>query len=224
MAATTLADARIIVADHLDDPNNRRWTTTQIDRALQPAVSTCVSEYADAGGKQFDVETSATTSASTGAVALTSSDPLLIRNVQVLSGERYSPVMPARRIDRTAADKVARTLRCDVVRNYTIPTTASHALVGNGATPAPTWPAFDNWVCAEAALLCGIKDNDMRPGLEAMAGRFRSAVLARANSGKSRPLPLPRDELAWAYDLGWTWDPTAQTIYLVRIPQLGGLW
>ena len=46
----TLAEARTNAAQLLDDPNSRRWSTTQVDFALQSAVSRCLQDYVGNGG------------------------------------------------------------------------------------------------------------------------------------------------------------------------------
>ena len=86
MAGLTLADARTLVGQFLDDPNNRRWTSAQVDAALQHALTSCLSDYVSDGGSQFDVELAIST-ASTGVADLTSIAPILkIVSVQTLYG------------------------------------------------------------------------------------------------------------------------------------------
>jgi hypothetical protein len=91
--------------------------------------------------------------------------------------------------------------------------------VGDGATAAASWHAFDQWVCVEAAALCGITDNDKRAGIERMRASFRASVMARTNTPYSRPLPDAEVALAWPswWDrLGYiyTQHPTSPTIQL----------
>ena len=217
MPVLTLAEARTAVASHLDDPNNVRWSTADLDRGLATALAACLSDYASAGGDAFDVEVSA--SSASGVVDLTSSAPLLVRAVQVQdSGGAYWTLRPAMLQDRVEVDSEAtRTVKVVVVRDYTLPSTTSHPLVGNGATAAPSWLAFDQWVCAEAALFCGIKDNDRRPGLQALAEKMRANVLGRINTPRSRPLRLPR-HARWdlAQALHYVWAPTTSRLTLIN--------
>lgn len=224
MAALTLTEARDLCAHHLDDPNHRRWLNSDIDFALQASLTRCLTDYAGAGGTQFDIEFAGSSSAVDGTLSMSSLSPLMVRSVQILSGNRFSPIRPSNMIDRLAADLTSRNVRAMYVRDYVIPTTAGNPLVGVAAVAAPTWPAFDHWIIAEAALQLGVRDNDQRPGLEALAARSRQAVMDRVNTPQARPLPLPRDELLWAYDLGWGWSPSTSTISLFRIPAIGALW
>lgn len=216
MAGATLAEARTAVADFLDDPNNRRWTTTQIDASLKVALSRCMSDYASAGGRLFDEEVSGTSSATDGTVDLTSYGPIVVREVSILSGNRYDPVEPSRKIDREILDAVARTVKVRITRDWQLPTTTTHQLVGNGATAAKAWAAFDDWICATAALRCAVKDDDRRPGIADMEARLRASVLDRANPARSRPLPLPRMQGAVAWALVWSYDAQTQMLQLAR--------
>jgi len=219
MAAHTLSSARGVVALMLDDPNNRRWSLTQIDGALQDALSLCVNTYAAEGGDQFDVEVDVTTDA-TGLGSLTF--PVgLIRGVQVFTGTVYYPINAQNRSQRVVLDNSARTLKVLAVREYQLPTTTSHPLIGDGATVAPgTWHSFERWVCCEAARALGVTDNDKRPGLEELAQRAKEGAMVRANTYTSRPLPDPEAPLlyaSWWRRLGYIMTPsqTAPTIQLV---------
>jgi hypothetical protein len=222
MAGLTLAQARARLLDLLDDPNGVRFNTdtlyTKIDVSLQAALSMCLSEYVTAGGDAFNVEVTATTSAA-GLATLTG--PLLrICTVQVSSGSgTYYTVAPLVREDRRILEQSVRSLVIEVVKDYQVPTTSSHPLVGSGVTAAASWQAFDQWVCAEAALLTAVMDNDRRQGLERMRDVFKASVMGRLNTPFSRPLPDAEVALAWPswWDrLGYifTPDPTSPTIQL----------
>lgn len=192
MAALTLALARTLVADHLDDPNNNRWSTTQIDTALSQALSTCVAAYVKEGGTQLDEETTFTCS-STGAADLTTIAPVLrIQSVQVQQGTSpnvtFWTVKAVKKYDRAMLVQNAYVLKTAFVRDFVLPTTTSHPLIGNGATAAASWVELERWICAEAALQCGIKDNDMRPGLEKLAAYARGGCIDRVNTPRAVPL------------------------------------
>lgn len=225
MAAMTLAEARTQVADHLDDPNNRRWTTTQLDAALRQSLSSCVSAYVTAGGTGLDEETTFTCS-STGAADLTTVAPVLkIQSVQVQQGTSpnvtFWRIQPLKKIDRAMLVQNAYVLKTAFVRDFVLPATTSHPLIGNGATAAASWPALEGWICADAALRCGIKDNDQRPGLQMLEQRARADVLDRLNQPKAYPLAIGApvgllgpygDRIAFVY----TASLTAPTMQLVR--------
>lgn len=194
MAAQTLAEARTMVAQHLDDQNNRRWSTTQIDAALAQALSSCVDAYVTAGGTALDEETTFTCSSS-GNADLTSVAPVLkLQSVQVQQGTSpnvtFWKVNPLKKIDRAELVQSAYVLKTVFVREFVLPTTTSHPLVGSGATAAAGWPALERWICCDAALQLGIKDNDQRPGLQALEQRARASVLDRLNQPKAYPLAV----------------------------------
>jgi hypothetical protein len=219
MAGLTLADARTLVGQFLDDPNNRRWTSAQVDAALQHALTSCLSDYVSDGGSQFDVELAIST-ASTGVADLTSIAPILkIVSVQTLYGTtQFESVLECRPQDRGWLEQAVYALRVIYVRDYVLPTTTTHNIVGIGAASAPSWFAFDRWVCAEAARQLGIKDAEQRAGLEALAGEARRSVLDRQNSPRTYPLPVPQTSRAAFRRLSYLFTPdmTAPSLRLVR--------
>lgn len=211
----TLAQARDVVEDHLDDASNARWTTAQIDVALQMALDQCLNDYITAGGERFDTLVSIT-STTGGIVALTSYDPLVIQGVSVLWGNRYYPIQASRPEERGLADGTARTVQVRYVPRMTIPTTTSHKLVGTGATAYNSWDAFDHWVCVHAAMFCAIKDAELRQELMALENRLGSSVLNHARMPKQRPFPraygMYGDHLKWVRD---TWTASSKQLALV---------
>jgi hypothetical protein len=218
MAGLTLAQARARVLDLLDDQNGVRWSTTRLDVSLQAALSMCLSDAVVAGCDAFTTEVSATTS-SAGLATLTG--PLLrVGTVQINTGSgAYYSVDQLVRDDRRILEQSARDLVIEVVKDYQIPANTAHPLVGEGATAAATWQAFDQLVCVEAAILCGIMDNDRRNGIEKMRDSLKASVMARINTPFSRPLPDAEVALAWPswWDrLGYVYTPhpTAPTIQL----------
>lgn len=223
MANLTLAEARTNVAQLLDDPNNRRWTTAQIDVALQQGLSSCMSAYITGGGAAFDLETQALSTDSGGAADLTSLAPLLyIKSLQIMTGTgtalTFQTVKPAQKSDRWQYAQVIYALALVYVRDYRIPTTSSHPLVGVGATEAASWPDFERWICADAAMQLEVKDSDDRPTLMGLAERARSNVLDRLNTPRAYPLSPPKNSpLIWRnFSYTFTNSSTAPSIQLVR--------
>lgn len=210
---TTLADARTIVADHLDDASNDRWSTTQIDRALAQALSACVDDYLAAGGDRFD-EILDTTSSTAGVVDLSSVDPIVIKGVSMLQGAQYWPIKAVRLEEKNIVDDSARSLQIRYVRKFVLPTTTSHDIVGNGATSANSWIAFDNWICAKAALLCAVKDAEARQELRTVEQDIKESCLKHTRVPKSVQFPVRRGYYSsW---FGYAWNQNAKDLVMVR--------
>lgn len=220
MAGLTVAEAQTRVADLLDDPNNTRWSVAKKSAALQAALSACMIDFVASGGTAFDEPVTGTTTTSG---TLTVTDALShIRSVQVVQGTRRVAIRSVAPADIELVDTVPRDVRLVAVREWVVPSTTTNLLVSDNAATGPSWHAFDQWVCAQAALDLGITDNDKRPGLEAAWARYREAAVGRIATPKSRAAPLPRADWSYADDLGWSWDATSQTLTLGRIR--GELW
>lgn len=214
----TLAQARAEVRGLLDNTESTRWTNAQVDSGLASALSTCLDGYVSNGGDHFDIETTGTTSATDGSVALSSLRPACIRDVGVTVGNVTTRVPKKDTMRRGYADLVARTLRIIYVPTYILPTDSTHPLVGAGATPAASWLAFDKWVCADAALEVAIKDGEQPriDRIERFAERKKKdAVQTHPSTPRSSEWPRP-ERSAVIEDLQWTWVPSTSTMYLVR--------
>lgn len=212
----TLAEARTNAAQLLDDPNNRRWSTTQIDFALQSSLSRCLQDYQETGGERFDVEHTGTTSAVDGTLSLSSIKPLVIKSFVLEVDDTFIPVRAVLKRDKYRADTTARDIRLIYVRDYELPSTTTHALVGNGATSANTWAAFDHWVVARAALQLAVKDDKLSQALAVLSDDLRSSCVARPNNPVAMAWPRSVNHDAYA-GLRWTWAPSSQTLQLCNI-------
>lgn len=221
MSGLTVAEATTQVADFLDDPNNVRWTLAKKTGALKAALSACIHDYTNAGGTAFDEVKTGTTSAS-GALVVSTPIVQHIKSVQVVTGNRTVTIRSATTQDLEILDAAARSVQLIINREWQVPSTTTNMLVSNDAVTGPSWRAFDQWVCAQAALDLGITDNDKRPGLEIAWARYRDAVISRITTPRSRPAPLPRSDFNFADDLAWAWSPLTVTLQLGRIR--GELW
>ena len=222
MANLTLTDARINVAQLVDDPNSRRWTTAQVDACLAQSLSACVSQYVSHGGTAFDAEIVVVSSAA-GVVALSTVAPVLdIRSVSIQFGTgtnlTYAPCPASLRVDRYAIENAVYSCAITYVQDYRLSTTGSDPLVGIGAVEAPSWPDFERWICADAAACLAIKDNDQRAGLQALEQKARDNVLTRVVTPKAFPLTLPRSVGMQQRRLSYvlTASPATPTLQLVR--------
>jgi hypothetical protein len=222
MANLTLTQARSRVFRLLDDPNGITGTSrynpdaafTDVDQALSFAISGCLSRYAKVGDR-FDIETTGTSDATDGTLDVSSAVPLIVKGVAVVVGSNLYRLRARDPIRRGVADLNARSLRVTYVREYVLPTTTSHPLIGAGATAANSWPAFDEWVCCVAAQHLQPLDNDQRGALEATIMRAERDVFERPNVPSGHE--WPRTECPDAYDaIRWQWRPSTSEIFLVR--------
>ncbi len=214
-----LSGARTAVGELLDDASNVRWSTAQVDAALSFALALCLTYYKKNGAGRFDLEVTGNTSATTGALSIASSVPLgEPSDVMLVVGNVSYRIEPKQANRRGYIDLTARALRITYMQEYALSTTSSDPLVGVAAVAANSWPAFDNWICVEAAYLCGLKDLE-----DARLSRLREqADLARAAAVDQRSgpggYPIPRQE--WRYfnePLRWSWVPSTSTICLFRV-------
>ncbi len=209
----TLAEARSIVADHLDDAANDRWSASQLDYGLKYALDACISEYLAAGGDRLN-EILSTTSTVNGTVSLSSYDPKKVSNVTLVIGNVFFPIQEVDYHERVLNDQSAKTVEISYVRTFVLPTTTSHPLVGNGATAAKSFGALENWICARAALFCSVKDAESRPELRTLEQEMKDAVMLNPSIPKS--LAFPDKPHAYSNWFAWAYKPDTQTIQIGR--------
>jgi hypothetical protein len=226
--AFRIVDAHEQVLEHLDDESGQTYaretgTNTEsfrkIDRALKSALSACVDDYVAAGGDRFNEVTSQTTDAATGLVNLASVGIAHIRSVRVDSGTSLNRIDEGDGNASRRPDLTARELELTVVRRFELPQVPDRddLLVGTVAGNARSWNAFDEWVCARAAMSIAVKSLEAKR-LEALA-----AVLAdRAKSvmqAKRTPSSRPWRErsASWLLSdrLRWLWFPHEQELRLI---------
>lgn len=222
MAGLTVAEARELVSQNLDDQSQRRWPESEINTALQYSLAACLSKYIEEGGNLFDQEASLSTN-SAGLCDLTTLGNILrIGPVQYVTGSApfsYWPVMPAKPRDREIDVPGVYSLRITYVKEYTLSANGNYPLIGDGAVSAPSTHAFDAWVCAEAALLLGVKDNDQRPGLERLAAKLEGDAIRKLNNPRTMPLSVPVYRHPNMRNLSYIFTPsaTAPTLQLIRV-------
>lgn len=222
MAGLTVAEARVLVSQYLDDQNQRRWPEPEINTALQYSLAACLSKYIEEGGSLFDVEASLSTN-SAGQCDLSSLGNILrIGPVQYAAGSApysYFPVLPAKVRDREIDVPGVYSLRITYVKEFVLSNNGNYPLIGDGAVSAPSTHAFDAWVCAEAALLLGVKDNDMRPGLERLAAKLEGDAIRKLNNPRTMPLSVPVYRHPNMRNLSYIFTPsaTAPTLQLIRV-------
>lgn len=219
MSTRTLAQARVRVATWLDSTisaSGTRWVTTEVTSALGLALSRAmneISKHTDA----FDLETTGTTSASDGSLSISSVVPLRVKKVAVVTGG-VTYELPALGISRRGIeDEVARSLLVTYVREYALPSDESHPLVGVTSTGAASWLAFDDWICAMAALDLAHKDSEGKriASMTALEARCRKDALAHLSSPAGTAWPRAQSSPVVA-GLAWQYKPSSTTLYLVR--------
>lgn len=210
--AITLADARTIVSDHLDD-DGTRWATAKVDTALRAALSASLREYTEAG-RQALAEEVAASSTTSGILDLSSYNVLKIHNVSIKVGSHYYPLRAVEPEHRDRIDSSARACHVFLTRDFTLPSDSAHPLVGIGATSAGSSQAFDHWVCARAAAYLKVKDDEQGQPLANMLKDLRDACLREPSRPGSRQF-APRAQL-WTRYLHWYWSPRDGHMTLCR--------
>ena len=184
----TLAQARSLVREYLDDRRGDRWNDATVDMALRSTLSACLDDYRAEGGDRFDEDADVATS-SAGTVSLASYDPLDVSAVLASVTGGYVALKGGDRYQLGQADQTARSLRVVLTRRYDVPSQAADLLVGSAVGAARSWPAFDQWICARAALQLGSTDDDRRQALRESLSECKRSALAHPSS--------PR-EMTWA--------------------------
>ena len=213
----TLAQARSLVREYLDDRGARRWDDAAVDLALRAALSACVDDYRAEGGDRFDEDVDVSTDSS-GTVSLGAYDPLDVSAVLVSVSGGYVPLQGGDRRQLGQADATARDLRVVLCRRVDVPTQAADLLVGSTVGAARSWPAFDQWVCARAALQLGSTDDDRRQALRESLADCKASSLAHArtprvmtwDSSALRRFPF----YSLVGRLRWVYDQHARTLAL----------
>lgn len=223
MANLTLTEGRAKVLKHLDDESGITGTSrfnpdgafTDLDIELANSASKCISDVTAGGRDEFIEESTVTTSATDGTVSLSSLGAVDLRSVVIdLGNAGFGKVKPIRRQDRLYLDLVARSLIVGFVREYPFPTNPAHPLIGNGATAANTWLAFDHWVCVRAALALGCKDKVLGPALSALEADQRQSVVGRTRLPRSSD--FPGEDNWYTSDLRFTYLRSTKVLQMVR--------
>lgn len=150
-----LSDARTQVANILDDPDNVRWPTTEIDTALNTALLTVVSKVATLSSL-LDEEITVTPSA--GVANLASYSPIKIKNCSMVLGSLQTPIPEASAAGIYQTAEVVTPLICRIVRSPTFPASGSTAFTyGNAISSHVT---IDSLIVYEAALTLFVKDRE----------------------------------------------------------------
>jgi hypothetical protein len=201
----TLAEARLRTReDFLDDPTSRRWSDAQLDRALKASLAKCVADYAGGGGGRFTralVGVQSTVGAfGSGGVDLSSYDPLMVFGVMLRTGERRDPLTEVDLIDVGEMDDQVRDLDILLVPTPTLGAAGSDPLVVSTGV-AGTWDAFDEWVCARAALDAVRKDKELHGSMQRLEADAQRAVALTPHGNMSPAFPRRSSRfgaVAWA--------------------------
>jgi hypothetical protein len=210
--ALTLAEARAVVSDHLDD-DGTRWATAKVDTGLSAALSACLRDYVDAGKDALAEQVNAS-STTAGVLDLSTYKPIKIHSISVKVGTTYYPVRAVDPGQRERDDTTARDCYVYLTRDFALPSNTGHPLVGIGATAAGASHAFDQWVCARAALYLSTKDDDDRAPVARMVADLRDTCLKEPIRPSSRMFaPPPR---FYTRLLRWYYNPRTGGLHLCR--------
>jgi hypothetical protein len=226
MSNLTLTQARTRVLRLLDEPNGVTGTSrnnpdgsfADIDLALGFALNGCLSRFCTSNSR-FDLEDTGTTSATTGTIDLSAIPRLIVKGVAVTIGNTLCKIPEKQPIRRGYPDFNARAVTVTYVREYAIPTTASHPLVGVGSAAANSFPAFNEWICLCAAIHLMPTDNDQRDRLDIALARTEADVGSRPSTPQSGPWPRMEANRFAFIDLQWQWKPSTGFLYLVNSNQ-----
>lgn len=216
MAALTLAAARAQALQYADDANGRRFSSAQVDRALQTSLDRVLIRYVRGGGDRFNTEVDLTTDAADGGVNIRQLRPLKVAAVALVVAPTIYKVPEKPGMRRGYQDLTARSIRLLYVREYEIPGDAGHPLVGVGGIAALTFTAFDDWVCAEAAAQLLVKDDSQRNSLDALRAMLSADVLGRGVIPGSGPMAR-REWCPVVDDLSWQFVESTGRLFMMRV-------
>jgi hypothetical protein len=209
----TLSNCIDTVRDHLDDPDEDRWSEAQIVNSLRAALSHCIEEYVASGGDRLDTVVDFP-SASNGVLDLSSQNPLSIKGVSLLIGNRYWPIKSTTFEYRNIAQNFAFPVQVRLIKEYDLPANTAHPLVGEGATAANLPNIFAYWVCVKAAIFCSAKDAEPRNELRYLEQTYTASILAPARIPSSVPFPV---EIGFYSDwYQWVWKADERKMILVQ--------
>jgi len=213
--ALTLSTARSYIRDDiLDDPDSRRYSDAQVERAISLSLSETFEEYE--GDRFIEVATGLSTS-STGTVDMSAYDPLQIKAVLLKSGNTYTEIRPARWVDKDLDDLVSgRAISTQFIRRPTPPDADGEYLLQDSSNNQLTsWLAFEDLICVRAALRLCRKDNEIPAGLRADEQRLTKTVM-QTTSKKVFTLAPSQRQKPYENLLYYYWDPQAKTITIFQ--------
>lgn len=211
--AMLLSEARTIVADHLDDASNDRWSSSQLDNGLKYGLASCINEYIAGGGDRLD-KVLATSTDANGVVDLSSVDPQKIKALAMVVGTRFYPIVECEYEERALNDGQIRSVQIRYVPSFVLPTGASTAIVSISGTAAKTFDSLEQWICARAALYCSVKDAEDRPELRRIEQEIRDTVLSYPTIPKT--LAFPERPHWYSNWFNWSWKADEQKLQLSR--------
>jgi hypothetical protein len=213
--------AREQVLDHLDDETGARYAPvragvrdwSRVHRKLASAREQCLDDYVAAGGDRFDAVISSSTTQ--GVADLSSATIRHIRGVLVRPGSGLAPypVLEGDKLVRGLPDRVDRDLSIVAV---IIAPMAAAPLAGDDLVGERSWQAFDEWVCARAAVQLGTKDPERRTALGAVVADLERSVLRRSRTPAVLPWPARAPQaLSSLASLRWLWEQDEEELRLV---------
>jgi hypothetical protein len=209
--AITLGQARTRVQQLLDDEDGARWSvgtgdfdaSTEIDGALQMAISEAITTYVSQGGDRLDHVSDYSLSGGTTSVVqdvtrnpssappstIVTLTPLVITAVSLVNGKRNYPIVAIRGKDVEDTRSITGfTLRVNAVfsPDFTdLRSTDSLDYSPPNTTFDTSWPAMNEYVCSLAAAQLYPKEGESNEPLMQRIGMLQSAVIRRPESPMS---------------------------------------
>lgn len=208
----TLAEARDFTEFLVDDVNNKRFSTSDVDLALQGSVSSVIDDLTNKGQTHF-IRHYAASSDSSGQLDLSSLDPRGIYGVSVAQSNNYFPIPATDYWKKARADQTVRSLEIAYVPRHVFPTTTSHPLIGSTTTPLGSWRTLDHLACAKAAKTLLVRNGEINPALEAMIRDHENTVMTSDDIPRDM---APPGRMKWFSEwIMWAYDRENKTVQLL---------
>lgn len=209
MTILTVTTATTVVRRLLDaETDTARWTDAQVRQGLHVALDRCVEEYCMAGGDRLEEVVSATSTTS-GTVDLNTYNPIVIKGVSVLQGNRRWPITGVRLEEQNFPDETERSLEIRLVKRRDLSATLSDPLVSGN-----TWPTLEHWICLEAASWLSVIDDEVRDSVMSESMKARDIVMKHIKTPTA--LDFPKKAYWLTSLIGYAYNQATHTLILTR--------
>lgn len=209
-----ITEAIAVVRRHLDaEDDTERWSDTNIKDSLAFALNKVQEDYLKSGGRKLD-EIVEVTSNSNGLVDISSHDPLSIKGVSAIQGNRRWPLKSVEYEQMRHPFLQEQLVEVRLCPKLTLSATNTHPLVGNGATAKNTWESLEQLICVTAAQFCSVIDDEVRPSLQNLEMMLKDTVFKEVRVPGTFEFPRPDRWLSSM--VAYIWIPESKKIQLCR--------